>query len=235
MNNLWIRVSYSLLIAVVVALTAASAATMVITGPRPPNTPSLTFAQLQSDTSDPQQTNELITTVDRFYQDTYEFRQAYPDYQRNMLLAAILLATIIGAVGIILTPPFNALRLGLTLGAILLLLWGAAFVLAPIPNPAPSDSSSVENLLAAGLPPGLDLAGRFLRFGAAFIALLVFLFLGLWRLTEWPPAADAGARNDAGRREHVAVGSGPAGVGGATTTAYQLTEEHSQWQRPGDH
>ncbi len=223
MSSVWIRVSYSVLLAILLALTAGFAVTMVVAGPRPPDTPSLSFRVLQSESDSPQQTDALIGTVDCFFQDSYSFRRDYPNYQRDVLIGAVLLATVAGAIGIVLSPAFNVLRLGLTLGAILLLLWGSAFVLAPVPNPAPSDSSSVTNLLAAGLP-ALDLAGRFLRFGASFIALLVFLFLGLWRLTEWPGATQAATGSVPSRQPEGAVAA----------AGHPPTGESAAWLRPDD-
>lgn len=187
MVGFWVRFSYSVILALIVALTLGFAVDMVIPGPRPPDTPSLTFRDLQG-TDTQQDSDALIGVVDRFYQDSYDYRRAYPDYQRNVLIATVILATFVGAAGVALGPEFNYLRLGLTLAAILLLIYGTVFVLSPVPNPAPTDSGTVTDLLAAGVPPGLQFADRFLRFAVSFIALLVFLFLGLWRLTEWPPA-----------------------------------------------
>ncbi|HTE85715.1 MAG TPA: hypothetical protein VK821_13375 [Dehalococcoidia bacterium] len=183
-SNLWIRVTYGVLLAIVVTLTVAFGVTMALAGPRPPDTPSLTFRQLQSVGDNQQDTDRIIGVVDRFYQDAYDYRRAYPSFQRNVLVVTVLLAIIIGGAGIALGPSFNYLRFGLTLSAALLLVYAAAITLSPAPNPAPS-SGSVTGLLAAGSPPGLDFASRFLRFAASFIALLVFLFLGLWRLTDW--------------------------------------------------
>jgi hypothetical protein len=231
MSNLWIRVAYSVLLALAVALTVGFGIMMVITGPRPPDTPSLTFRELQSDSSSPQQTDQLIGVVDRFYQDAYDFRRDYPDYQRNLLVTAILLAMIVGGVGIALQSTFNFLRLGLTLGAILLIVWATAFALSSVPNAAPTNSGSVSNLLAAGMPPGLDFPGRFLRFAASFVALLVFLFLGLWRLTEWTPAA----RTSTERPSDAAAATAATTVeAGSAATIYPTTQERVLWQRPDD-
>jgi hypothetical protein len=184
MSDLWIRATYGVLLALVVAFAVVSGIATVLAEPRPPDTPSLTFAQLQNVGDNQQDTDRIIGVVDRFYQDTYDFRRAYPAYQRNLLIATVLLATVVGAIGIAIGPTFNYLRFGLTLSAVLLLLYAATITLFPPPNPSPG-TGSLTALLAAGIPPGLDFAGRFLRFAASLIAMLVFLFLGLWRLTDW--------------------------------------------------
>jgi len=189
MSTLWIRAVYALLLALVVALTVGFGVSTAVTGPRPPDTPQLTFRELQSGSDDQQSADQLISVVDRFYQDSYDFRRAYPDYQRNVLVILVLLGVVVGGVGLAVPESFNYLRLGLTLGAVLIVAYGTAVALGPTPNPAPTASPSITNLLAAGSPPGLDFAGRFLRFAVSFVALLVVLFLGLWRLTDWAPRA----------------------------------------------
>ena len=229
MSNLWIRVAFSGLLAVVVTMTVAFGISMAYPGPRPPDTPSLTFRQLQDQAGGDQDADRLIGVVDRFYQDAYDFRSAYPSYQRNVVIAAMLCALVVGAAGIVLPASFNYLRLGLTLGAILIVLYGAAVVLLPTPNPALTSGSSVTNLLAAGSPPGLDLAGRFLRFAAAFVALLVFVFLGLWRLTDWAPVA-----RPAPGAESASEAPSPSPhlrTGGAAAVA-EPSAESLLWRRP---
>lgn len=184
MSNLWIRVAYSALLAVVVALTVGFGIAMISAGPQQPDTPALTFAQLQNSDSNPQATDQVVQTVDRFYQDSYDYRRAYPDYQRNVFLAFAAFAILVGAIGVALPSVVNALRLGLLLAALLLFVYGTRTALTATPNPAPA-GSSISALLGAGSPPGLDFAGRFLRFAISLIGLLVLLFVGLWRLTEW--------------------------------------------------
>lgn len=229
MSNLWIRVTYSALLALVVVTTVGFGINTAFPGPRPPDTPSLTFRQLQDQSGNDQGADRLIGVVDRFYQDAYDFRSAYPAYQRNVLITAILLAVLVGAAGIALPSSFNYLRLGLTLGAILIVLYGVAAVLLPVPNPAPTSSSSVTNLLAAGSPPGLDFAGRFLRFAVSFVALLVFLFLGLWRLTEWVPSSKAATGPE--RPGTPAATGAPVPATGAAAVA-EPSPESMLWRRP---
>jgi hypothetical protein len=189
MGPTWIRVAYSALLAIVTVMTVIFGVMMAFPGPRPPDTPSLTFRQIQGVGDNQQDTDRVIGAVDNFYQGAYDFRKDYPAYQRNLLLSSVILAIIIGGIGVALSGSFNYLRLALMGAAVILLAWGASSALAPVPNPAPAGSGSITSLLAAGSPPGLDFAGRFLRFAASFVALLVFLFLGLWRLTDWAPAA----------------------------------------------
>ncbi|SRR6266567_1190014 len=226
MSSLWIRVAYGALLAIVVALTVAFGVSMVLAGPRPPDTPSLTFRQLQGVGDNQQDTERVIGVVDRFYQDAYDYRRAYPSFQRNVLVVIVLLAVVIGGIGIALGSDFNYLRFGLTLGAILLLVYAAGISVSGPPNPAPTGSGSVTSLLAAGSPPGLDFAGRFLRFAASFIALLVFLFLGLWRLTDWAalgsPTGSAQTQASESSEFERSTGTGPA----------PGTRERVVWGRP---
>jgi hypothetical protein len=42
--------------------------------------------------------------------------------------------------------------------------------------------------VGAGYPEPLNFAGRFARFAVSFIGFILALFVGLWRLTEWPSA-----------------------------------------------
>jgi hypothetical protein len=227
MSNLWIRLVYALLLALVVALTVGFAITMALPGPRPPDTPSLTFRQLQSGADDTNDADKLIGVVDRFYQDAYDFRRAYPAYQRNLLLASVLLGAAVAAIGIGLSSSFNYLRVGLTLGSVLIFAYGASVAGASIPNPAPTASPSITNLLAAGSPPGLDFAGRFLRFAASFVALLVLLFMGLWRLTDWAPSSPS-ADASIGR----SATAHPPGAIEAPPSTLPVVEQ-GLWKRPG--
>ena len=187
MSSLWIRVAYGGVLALVVAFTLGFGVNMVYTGPKAPDTPAFTFAQLQSAGGNQNDADRLTKAVDSFYQDAYDYRRAYPDYQRNMFVALTALAVILAAIAIGLPALFNYIRLGLTAGAVLLLVYALFIAIGPRPNPAPATTGSLYDLLAAGSPPGLDFAGRFLRFAISFIGLLVLLFVGLWRLTEWAP------------------------------------------------
>lgn len=232
MSNAWIRVAYSVLLGLIVALTVGFGVAMVYPGPKQPDTPSLTFAQLQSGGNNQQDADRLVATVDRFYQDAYDFRRAYPAYQRNMFLALTGLAIIVGAVGLALPAAVNFLRLGLTLGAGSLLAAATYLALKDAPNPATAAAASFAGLLAAGSPPGLDFAGRFLRFAISFIGLLALLFVGIWRLTDWAPRPTA--------RTTVAPTPSPfappvaptPGVGETPLAPPELSAESRPWQRP---
>ncbi|HZU77372.1 MAG TPA: hypothetical protein VFA70_11450, partial [Dehalococcoidia bacterium] len=88
---------------------------------------------------------------------------------------------------------------GFVLGGLLLIAAGTWFALQPVPRPVSENASSLLSLIPAGTPAVLDTAGRFLRFAVAVVGLLLMLFIGLWRLTDWstvpvrlvaaPPAA----------------------------------------------
>ncbi|MGI8551648.1 MAG: hypothetical protein ACR2PL_12815 [Dehalococcoidia bacterium] len=242
MSNLWIRVGYAIVFALVVALTAAFGVSMVYSGPKAPDTPTLTFAQLQGGGDNQQAADTIVKTVDRFYQDAYDYRRSYPDYQRNLFLAYGAFAIVFAAIGIGLPMAVNYLRLGLTLAAIMLLLFGLAAVLAPVPNPAPTNSASITNLLAAGRPPGLAFAGRFLQFAVSFIGLLVLLFMGLWRLTDWAPRriaiqapTSSGGTPAFAHATTADFGTSPASsaeFGPATTVPVAPQPEQLRWKRP---
>src|SRR6185369_4424759 len=86
---------------------------------------------------------------------------------------------------LVLPAVVNFLRWGFLLGAAFCLVWAGYVALHSVPNPAPV-ASSVLALLAANEPKQLDFAGRFLRFAISFVGMILLLFIGLWRLTEWP-------------------------------------------------
>jgi hypothetical protein len=97
-------------------------------------------------------------------------------------------AVLLAAIGLLLPAAVNYLRWGLLVGAALALVWAGYVGTRAVPNPAPA-TNSVLALLAAGEPQPLDFAGRFLRFAVSFVSLIVLVFIGLWRLTEWPAPA----------------------------------------------
>jgi hypothetical protein len=71
MSSLWSRVFNSVLLAILLALTAGLAIPLIVAGLRPPDTASRAFRELQSESDSPQQTDALTGTVDRFFQDSY--------------------------------------------------------------------------------------------------------------------------------------------------------------------
>jgi hypothetical protein len=238
MSSLWVRVAYAAVLALIVAFTLGFGVNMVYSGPKAPDTPAFTFAQLQSAGNNQNDADRLTKAVDAFYQGAYDYRRAYPDYQRNIFVAFTALAVILAAVAIALPAIFNFLRLGLTVGALLLLAYAVFFVLGPRPNPAPPTTGSLYDLLAAGSPPGLDFAGRFLRFAISFIGLLVLLFVGLWRLTEWAPrktiAAPAFAGVPPAFAPPASVSSAPViePMPQATAPLPETSPEQLTWKRP---
>lgn len=236
MGTLWIRVTYAALFALVIAFTFGFAVNMIYPGPTPPDTPSITFAELQTGGNSQQEANQIVQKVDRFYQDAYDFRRAYPGFTRNTFVALVAIAVVLAAIGVALPAGVNYLRLGLTLGAVLLLVYALIIVLTPAPNPAPVNSGTITDLLAAGSPPGLDFAGRFLRFAISFVGLLVLLFVGLWRLTDWAPRRVIGVSNAAVPLgpPYGAAGeqTGPAGGTPPVTIPPDPSPEQIQWKRP---
>src|SRR5207248_896982 len=78
---------------------------------------------------------------------------------------------------------------------LVLIVAGTWFALRSVPQVAPPSAASLLSLLPAGEPNGLDTAGRFLRFAVALVGALVLLFIGLWRLTEWPATAPVSRRD----------------------------------------
>lgn len=240
MSSLWIRVAYAAVLALVVAFTLGFGVNMVYAGPKPPDTPAFTFAQLQSAGGNQQDADRLTKAVDSFYQAAYDYRRAYPDYQRNMFVALTALAIILAAIAVGLPALFNYLRLGLTAGAVLLLVYALFIAIGPRPNPAPPTTGSLYDLLAAGSPPGLDFAGRFLRFAISFIGLLVMLFVGLWRLTEWAPRRRGSEAATPTFAPATPLGASEMSTGDViqpmppeAPPAPQPSPEQMAWKRPG--
>jgi hypothetical protein len=184
MTTTWIRATYGVVLAIVLLLTVASGVSMALPGPEPPQDPGITFRQLTAGDTEQSQ-NTLTAAVDRFYADAKDFRDDFVEYQRNTLLAGFGLAALLALVGLVLPVAVNYLRFGLLLGAGLSLIWAAGVAWQPVPQPAPP-ASSILALVSAGEPQQLEFASRFLLFALSFVGLILLLFIGLWRLTEWP-------------------------------------------------
>ena len=197
MNTTWIRVAYGVVLGLVLVGTVAFGVLMVEPGPEPPQDPGITFLQLSGGGESEQSQNRLVAAVDSFYDGARDYRDGYVTHQRTVFLAGASLAALLAVIGLALPAAVNFLRWGLLLGAAFALAWASWFALSAVPNPAPPPSGLAE-LLAAGEPEPLDFAGRFLRFAVSFVSLIILVFLGLWRLTEWP----------ATRRAVVAVPAG---------------------------
>ncbi len=200
MTTAWIRVIFGVVLALVLLFTAAFGVAMALPGPKPPEDPGVTFRQLTAGDSDSSQ-NRLTASIDKYFDEAQDFRDKYVIYQRNTFLAGAGVAVLLAAIGLLLPAAVNYLRWGLLLGAALVLVWAGYVATRAVPNPAPA-TNSVLALLAAGEPQPLDFAGRFLRFAVSFVSLIVLVFIGLWRLTEWPAPA---------RRQAPAAVAPPAG------------------------
>jgi hypothetical protein len=186
MSTVWIRVTFGAVVAMLVAFTVIFGITMVTPGPKPPSDPGITFSKLSSgDDSSARSQNQLTQQIDNFYGKASEFRDKFPGWQRNVFIAATGFGVLVVLIGLALPAAVNYLRWGLVLGGGMLLVYGFVISAQSPPRVAP-EGSSLLALLGAGEPDQLDFAGRFARFAVSFIGLILALFLGLWRLTEWP-------------------------------------------------
>ena len=217
MSTVWIRVAYGLVVAMLLALTVIFGITMVSPGPKRPADPGITFRQLSS--SDDEETgrsqNQLQAQIEQFYGDASNFRSKYPTYQRNVFLAATGFGILFVLIGLVLPTAVNYLRWGLVLGSLLLFVYAFIMGTRPVPDVVPTGNSLLI-LIAAGYPEPLNFAGRFVQFAVAFIGLILTVFLGLWRLTEWPSSprratGPAGAPAGAAAGVASATAAPPAG------------------------
>jgi hypothetical protein len=184
MSTTWIKVAYAALLGLVVAVTVGFGVASFITEPRLPQPLGITFTQLSDQNASAQDNSRQAKQIDGLLQDGQNYRANYPDYQRNIFLAFAGIGMIVAILGVALPAVVNYLRLGFVTGGVLLIAAGAYFAVQPVPNPIPP-SGSVLTLLGIGQPTVLDAAGRFLRFAVSVVGLLVLLFVGLWRLTDW--------------------------------------------------
>ncbi|MGD9893986.1 MAG: hypothetical protein AB7R89_08800 [Dehalococcoidia bacterium] len=186
MSTTWIRVAYGAVLALVLFFTVLFGVAMVLPGPTPPGDPGITFRQLTTEDTDNSQ-NRLTASIDQFFADAKNFRDDFVSYQRNFFLAAAGLAVLLALIAVALPSAVNYMRWGMLVGAALIMIWVGHLATMPVPNPAPP-ANSVLAMVAAGEPEPLSFAGRFLRFAISFVSLILLLFIGLWRLTEWPAA-----------------------------------------------
>jgi hypothetical protein len=183
MGTTWIRAAYAAVLAMVLALTVGFGVAVFEAGPRPPQPPGLTFSALGGNTTD-QESTRISNQIDSFYDGVQTYRGRYPNYQRNMFLWLGGVGMLLAAIGIGMPAIVNYLRLGFILGGVLLIATGTWIALQPVPVGA-APPTGILALISAGTPKVLDTAGRFLRFAISVVGLLVLLFMGLWRLTEW--------------------------------------------------
>ena len=222
MSTVWIRVAYGLVVAMLLTLTVIFGITMVSPGPKRPADPGITFRQLSSsgDEETGGSQNQLQARIEQFYSDAANFRSKYPTYQRNVFLAATGFGILFVLIGLVLPAAVNYLRWGLVLGSLLLFLYAFVMGTRPVPDVVPTGNSLLI-LIAAGYPEPVNFAGRFVQFAVAFIGLILTVFLGLWRLTEWPSSP----------RRVVATGGAPAGAAGGLTPA-TVAPAAAQWAPP---
>ena len=251
MTTTWIRVAYGVVLALVLLFTVQTGVAMALPGPKPPEDPGITFRQLTAGESEQSQ-NTLTATIDRYFADSKDYRDDFVDYQRNTFLAGAGLAALLALIGLVLPAAVNYLRFGLLLGAAFTLLWAGWVTLQPAPQPAPP-AESILALVAAGEPKQLEFASRFLRFALSFVGLILLLFIGLWRLTEWPatrrttvspttspapapvvatPAASTPSPVAASWAPQPAVASAPAAADTTTVLSEPSREEASRGEPP---
>jgi hypothetical protein len=235
MSTTWVKVGYAVLLAAILAVTVGFGVLTFEAGPKPPQPAGLTFSQLNGNASDADQ-SRISKQIDGFYDDVLKYREKFPEHQRNIFLWFAGLGIIIGVIGVALPGVVNYLRFGFVLGGLTLLIAGAWYALQGVPQAAPP-ASSLLTLFSSGTPKTLDTAGRFLRFAVSIVGLLVMLFVGLWRLTDW----SSGTRPVESR---PVPGSAPAGFGytqapGGSVPTYDpaprpTPPEAQKWGRPDE-
>lgn len=232
MSSTWVKVGYGILLGLVLALTAGFGAATFISEPRPPQPVGVTFQQISSNSSDTENQREA-KQIDSYFNDVQSYRGKYPDYQRNIFLAFAIAGLVLGIVGVALPAIVNYLRLGLLIGGGILLAAGAWFVIQPVPL-GTENPSGILTLLVVGTPNVLDTAARFLRFAVSLVGVLLLLFVGLWRLTEWSttPAAAPLATGPA-----VAPPPAPrsvAALGAPFSAPPRPAEDSLKWAKPDE-
>lgn len=190
MSTTWVKAGYGILLGLVLALTAGFGAATFISEPRPPQPVGVTFQQISTNSSDTENQREA-KQIDSYFNDVQTYRGKYPDYQRNIFLAFASAGLLFGIIGVALPAIVNYLRLGFLIGGGLLLVAGSWFVIQPVPL-GTENPSGILTLLVVGTPNVLDTAARFLRFAVSLVGVLLLLFVGLWRLTEWSTTPAAG-------------------------------------------
>lgn len=248
MSTVWIRVVYGAVLASLVALTVIFGIAMVSPGPKRPADPGITFRQLsQAGEDDGGSQNRLTQQIEQFYGDASRFREDYPRYQRNVFLAATGFGILVVLIGLALPVAVNYLRWGLVLGGLLLFIYAFTAATRPVPHVTPTGTSLLI-YIGAGFPPQLDFASRFLQFAVAFIGLILTLFVGLWRLTEWPsgrrrvaaaPATAAAVPSPSAAQWAPAPASAPpSATAGPVEPEVEVREtveaRTSEWRRPDE-
>ncbi len=235
MSTTWVKVGYAILLGLVLALAAGFGSAIFISEPKPPQPAGVTFTQLSGQTTDAETAREA-KQIDGYYGDVQTYKSKYPDYQRNIFIAFAVAGLVFGIIGVALPAIVNYLRFGFLIGGGLLLAAGSWFVIQPVPL-GTENPSGILTLLVVGTPNVLDTAARFLRFAIALVGVLLLLFVGLWRLTEWSTSTPA----TAGAAVVPVAGPppGPSSVAAAAAPLAQAqpprpSEESLKWARPED-
>lgn len=232
MSTAWIRVSYGVILGMVLAITVGFGVNVFLTGPKPPQPVGFTFSQLTTNSSD-QENQRQAKQIDGFYNDAQTYREKYPDYQRNLFVALAAAGMLIAVIGVALPSVVNYIRFGFVLGGVALVAYATWLALQPLPDGAPA--GGVAALLSAGTPKTLDTAGRFLRFAVGIVGLLVLLFVGLWRLTDWSGAGERRVEPAVPARGSPAAAV-PAPVYDPPAPAARASLPDSlKWARPDEH
>jgi hypothetical protein len=227
MSTTWIKVAYAVLLGVVVAMTVGFGVATFIVPPRTPQPVGISFTSLSDQNASDQQTSHQASLIDSFYKDAQTQRANYPEYQRNIFLTFAGIGLLIAVIGVALPAVVNYLRLGFILGGGMLAVAGIYIAVQPVPNAIPP-TSSILTLLGLGQPTVLDTAGRFLRFAVSVVGLLVLIFVGLWRLTDWVMTPRVVMTPAGGVPASVATISAPP----ATSTAPPAAAD--RWARPDE-
>jgi hypothetical protein len=230
MSTTWVKVGYGILLGLVLALTAGFGAATFISEPRPPQPVGVTFQQISTNSSDTENQREA-KQIDSYFNDVQSYKGKYPDYQRNIFLAFAIAGLLFGIIGVALPALVNYLRFGFLIGGGLLLAAGTWFVIQPVPL-GTENPSGILTLLVVGTPSVLDTAARFLRFAVSLVGVLVLLFVGLWRLTDWsttPASAPAAAAPAA---TPPPAPSSVLAVGVPFTPPPRSAEDSLKWARP---
>jgi hypothetical protein len=161
-----IRAVYSLLLALLVALTIGLGVQAVYPGPEEPAGADIF--------EDPTRLGEIE-----------DFKDDKAVWERNVFLGGGVLAVAVAVVGLLVLPLGQPVRLGLMTGGLLTLIWAAQ------PDITHSLFLAGQDVTAEVFPAGrLDTTGRLLQFLVALTALAVVLLAGRLRFAEQPfPAA----------------------------------------------
>lgn len=163
-----IRTVYSLLLALLIALTVGLGVEAVYPAPEEPAGADIF--------EDPSRLGEIE-----------EYKADDAVWERNVFLAGGVVAVAVAVVGLLVLPLGGPIRLGLMLGGLLALIWAAQ------PDITNSIFLTGEDVTAQVFPEGrLDTTGRVLQFLVSLTAVAVVLLAGRLRFAGPPAAAGGG-------------------------------------------